>query len=71
MKDKLIEFRDDLEDLGLEDSCWGVRLDEKGQVILFYHPYGCEDEWVSGVNDKDKILDKIKKREEWLNKKKI
>ena len=41
------------------DHCYGIRF-ENNELVIFYHPYGCDEEWVSNIEEIDNLLNKIK-----------
>jgi len=42
----------------LQGRCWGLKYNNN-EVVMFYHPYGCETEKQYGMDQTDKLRDAI------------
>jgi len=55
LNELLVELREEME----RGCCYGIRLNRKNEVIIFYHPWGCEAEWSCKLEERVSLYKKI------------
>ena len=54
----LLELHDKMEG----GCCYGIRLNRKNEVMIFYHPWGCESEWSCKPDGREDLYKRV---DEW------